>query len=54
MRDMLECTYFSISLQANGQIRYAVNVRQKEQEREREKDQERKDCEEREREGNSL
>ena len=50
MSDMLECTYFSISLQANRQIRYAVNGRQEEQERER------KDCEEREREieGNSL
>ena len=37
MRDMLECTYFSISSQANRQIRYAVNGRQEEQERERAK-----------------
>ena len=35
MRVMLECTYFSISLQANRQIRCAVNGRQEEQERER-------------------
>ena len=36
MRDMLECTYFSISLQANRQIRCAVNGRQEKQERESE------------------
>ena len=38
MRDMLEFTYFSISLQANRQIKYAVNGRQEEQEREGKED----------------
>ena len=50
MRDMLECTYFSSSLQANRQIRYAINGRQEEKEREREKTEERERERERDRE----